>query len=65
MWVKNNRVCYKLQPSKTNNIIIIRKHLKYLIFIHHSLTFQNAMKTLYIEKTSKKYSFQIKKTKKA
>ena len=50
MLVKNNEICYKSQPLKTYNTIIIRKYLKYLIFNNHSLAFQNAMKPFILKK---------------
>ena len=37
MRLKDNKAYYKLNLLKIKNIIMIEKHLKYLVFIHQSL----------------------------
>jgi hypothetical protein len=59
MRLKDNKAYYKLNLLKIKNIIIIEKHLKYLVFIHQSLHVKR--KSFLNSDINKKLLFTIKK----
>jgi hypothetical protein len=48
------KVFYKSRPSKTNNIMTIRKFSRYLILVIHVLLAKKNITALYIENKQKK-----------